>query len=221
MINKIKNNLKSKAESFASEFPKFLLIIIPMVLLVSFLYIMDGIIVQTATQNIDYSHDTIRAIANDINSRIPSETDYTAEIKNYIGTVDSAPNVYAQAFSKSGNSLKVLPTQRLAEESYGDWDFSAVNDKALLKLMLAKQSGSMTVPYGSSGTINIAFEWVPDMTNADITHHQYLLVVGEVNLVGSLYANVIVKFIIITLLMTVVVLAIISYQVNCRERICR
>ena len=96
-----------------------------------------------------------------------------------------------------------------------------INNKALYKLMINKQSGDMTIPYGKDETINIAFEWVPDSTNTNSAHHQYLIVVGEVSLIGNLYTNVIIKFIIITLFMTVIILIVISYRVNCHGEICR
>lgn len=188
---------------------KYLIIIIPGIAVIYFISIMSDLSKRSYNDSTGYSQNIIRAISNDINTRVPSHSEYIGEIQDYVEMIDASTGVYAEVFDRKGN---VIPTDRAAIGLEEDANFSVKNDKDFMNFAKKSNSGTKNIRYNNDTDINVAFSWIPNSTNSDKTHPSYLVVVGKIDPLSSAYKNVILNFIIAALIITILSSAIIGYS---------
>ena len=201
--------MKNKIKKVIAYLAKYLIIIIPGVVVIYFIGIMGDLSKRSYNDSTRYSQNIIRAISNDINTRVPNHGEYISEIRDYVGVIDASDGVYAQVFDNKGN---IIPTDRAAVGLEEDANFSVKDDKAFMSFAKKANSGTKNIRYNNNIDINVAFSWIPNSTNSDKTHPSYLVVVGKIDPLSSVYKNVILNFIITALIITLLSSAVIGYS---------
>ena len=201
--------MKNKTKKIIAYLVKYLIIIIPGVVVIYFISIMGDLSKRSYNDSTRYSQNIIRAISNDINTRVPSQKEYIGEIQDYVGVIDANEGVYAQVFDNKGN---IIPTDRVAVGFDENSNFSVKDDKNFMSFAKNANSGTKNIRYNNNIDINVAFSWIPNSTNSDGTHPSYLVVVGKIDPLSSVYKNVILNFIIAALIITLLSSAVIGYS---------
>lgn len=201
--------MKNKTKKVITYLVKYLIIIIPGIVVIYFISIMGDLSKRSYNDSTRYSQNIIRAISSDINTRVPSQKEYISEIQDYVGVIDASDGVYAQVFDSNGN---IIPTDRAAFGLEEDANFSVKDDKAFMSFAKNANSGTKNIRYNDNIDINVAFSWIPNSTNSDKTHPSYLVVVGKIDPLSSVYKNVILNFIIAALIITLLSSTVIGYS---------